>query len=289
MLTKHCPPLLLLLSGARSFFPRYKYQNVKKNIDIGKYVDKSLITVRAGLKETTEQLVKKKLEGKDQLTPWEDFLEKKKERKKQKKSQRNQVRTATQSGGTHRWKQRDVPMFSIWVLHHSAQSVTHDSLNTFIKFPQAVRFHQSVLFVVLYQGEEEEELSEEDLPSDVDLSDPFFAEELAATGDQYCLIINQSITVGSRWQLCVDYHLFYYETVTLRQNLARIKWSWFRVNINSWPIKPDWSWSFEADTNTNIREEDIQISIYRQIFSDRNTFLQPSLKCVCQFNRGRMF
>lgn len=289
MLTKHCPPLLLLLSGARSFFPRYKYQNAKKNIDIGKYVDKSLITVRAGLKETTEQLVKKKLEGKDQLTPWEDFLEKKKERKKQKKSQRNQVRTATQSGGTHRWMQRDVPMFSIWVLHHSAQSVTHDSLNTFIKFPQAVRFHQSVLFVVLYQGEEEEELSEEDLPSDVDLSDPFFAEELAATGDQYCLIINQSITVGSRWQLCVDYHLFYYETVTLRQNLARIKWSWFRVNINSWPIKPDWSWSFEADTNTNIREEDIQISIYRQIFSDRNTFLQPSLKCVCQFNRGRMF
>ncbi|XP_030263322.1 ESF1 homolog isoform X2 [Sparus aurata] len=73
-----------------------------------------------GLKETTEQLVKKKLEGKDQLTPWEDFLERKKERKKQKKSQRN-------------------------------------------------------------QGEEEEELSEEDLPSDVDLSDPFFAEELAAT------------------------------------------------------------------------------------------------------------
>lgn len=272
-------------------------------------MDKSLITVRAGLKETTEQLVKKKLEGKDQLTPWEDFLERKKERKKQKKSQRNQVRTATQSGGTHRWMQRDVPMFSIWVLHHSAQSVTHDSLNTFIKFPQAVRFHQSVLFVVLYQGEEEEELSEEDLPSDVDLSDPFFAEELAATGDQYCLIINQSITVGSRWQLCVVYHLFYYETVTLRQNLtqslmkrshhhlcfpatlnlARIKWSWFRVNINSWPIKPDWSWSFEADTNTNIREEDIQISIYRQIFSDRNTFLQPSLKCVCQFNTGRMF
>ncbi|XP_073347278.1 ESF1 homolog [Pagrus major] len=73
-----------------------------------------------GLKETTEQLVKKKLEGKDQLTPWEEFLEKKKDRKKQKKSQRN-------------------------------------------------------------QGEEEEELSEEELPSDVDLNDPFFADELAAT------------------------------------------------------------------------------------------------------------
>lgn len=54
----------------------------------------------------------------------------------------------------------------------------------------------------MYQGEEDEELSEEDLPSDVDLSDPFFAEELAATGDQYCQIINQSITVGSGGQPC---------------------------------------------------------------------------------------
>ena len=46
----------------------------------------------AGLRETTEQLVQKKLEGKDKLTPWEEFLEKKKDRKKQKKAQRNQVR-----------------------------------------------------------------------------------------------------------------------------------------------------------------------------------------------------
>lgn len=50
-----------------------------------------------GLKETTEQLVKKKLEGKDNLTPWEEFLEKKKDRKKQKKSQRKQVSGATQT------------------------------------------------------------------------------------------------------------------------------------------------------------------------------------------------
>uniref|UniRef100_A0A8D0DAU9 ESF1, nucleolar pre-rRNA processing protein, homolog (S. cerevisiae) n=1 Tax=Sander lucioperca TaxID=283035 RepID=A0A8D0DAU9_SANLU len=50
------------------------------------------ITWVPGLKETTEQLVKKKLEGKDQLTPWEDFLQKKKDRKKQKKSQRKEVR-----------------------------------------------------------------------------------------------------------------------------------------------------------------------------------------------------
>ncbi len=37
--------------------------------------------------------MKKKLEGKDKLTPWEEFLEKKKDKKKQKKSQRKQVRT----------------------------------------------------------------------------------------------------------------------------------------------------------------------------------------------------
>lgn len=38
-----------------------------------------------GLKETTERLVKKKMEGKDQLTPWEQYLQKKKEKKKDKR------------------------------------------------------------------------------------------------------------------------------------------------------------------------------------------------------------
>lgn len=41
--------------------------------------------------------MKKKLEGKDKLTPWEEFLEKKKDRKKQKKSQRKQVSRTTQT------------------------------------------------------------------------------------------------------------------------------------------------------------------------------------------------
>ncbi|XP_008276563.1 ESF1 homolog isoform X2 [Stegastes partitus] len=77
------------------------------------------ITWVPGLKETTEQLVKKKLEGKEQLTPWEEFLQKKKERKKQKKSDRK-------------------------------------------------------------QGSDVEQLSDDELPPDVDLSDPFFAEELSA-------------------------------------------------------------------------------------------------------------
>ncbi|XP_059187056.1 ESF1 homolog [Centropristis striata] len=79
------------------------------------------ITWVPGLRETTEQLVQKKLEGKDTLTPWEEFLEKKKDRKKQKKSQRK-------------------------------------------------------------EGEvDEDEFSDDELPADVDLSDPFFAEELSAT------------------------------------------------------------------------------------------------------------
>ncbi|XP_023117750.2 ESF1 homolog isoform X2 [Amphiprion ocellaris] len=77
------------------------------------------ITWVPGLKEATEQLVKKKLEAKDKLTPWEEFLQKKKERKKQKKSERK-------------------------------------------------------------QGTDVEQLSDDELPPDVNLSDPFFSEELSA-------------------------------------------------------------------------------------------------------------
>ena len=53
----------------------------------------------SGLKETAEQLVKKKLEEKDELTPWEEFLEKKKERRKQKKCPNQQV---SRSDGSER-------------------------------------------------------------------------------------------------------------------------------------------------------------------------------------------
>ncbi|KAM9313980.1 ESF1 homolog isoform 2-T2 [Pholidichthys leucotaenia] len=77
------------------------------------------ITWVPGLKETTEQLVKKKLEGKDKLTPWEDFLQKKREKKKMKKTERKQGLA---------------------------------------------------------------DVSDDDLPADVDLSDPYFAEELGSTG-----------------------------------------------------------------------------------------------------------
>ncbi|KAM6365602.1 LOW QUALITY PROTEIN: ESF1 homolog [Alca torda] len=72
-----------------------------------------------GLKETAEEMVKSRLEGKDNLTPWQKYLEKKKEKRMLKKK-----RKATA----------------------------------------------------------ERELSEDELPSDVDLNDPYFAEEFEKTG-----------------------------------------------------------------------------------------------------------
>ncbi|XP_063172422.1 ESF1 homolog [Candoia aspera] len=41
-----------------------------------------------GLKESAEEMVRNKLEGKDKLTPWEQFLEKKKDKRKMKKKQK---------------------------------------------------------------------------------------------------------------------------------------------------------------------------------------------------------
>ncbi|XP_054430045.1 ESF1 homolog [Pteronotus mesoamericanus] len=71
-----------------------------------------------GLKESAEEMVKSKLEGKDKLTPWEQFLEKKKEKRRLKKKRKALA----------------------------------------------------------------EETSEDELPSDVDLNDPYFAEEVKKIG-----------------------------------------------------------------------------------------------------------
>ncbi|XP_036386542.1 ESF1 homolog [Megalops cyprinoides] len=99
-----------------------KYRELLRGIQDkdSKQQDKAMemeITWVPGLKETTEQLVKKKLEGKDKLTPWEEFLEKKKQKKKQKKA----------------------------------------------------------------NAKQESDLSDDELPPDVDLNDPYFAEELEGT------------------------------------------------------------------------------------------------------------
>uniref|UniRef100_A0A8C8ERZ3 NUC153 domain-containing protein n=1 Tax=Oncorhynchus tshawytscha TaxID=74940 RepID=A0A8C8ERZ3_ONCTS len=72
-----------------------KYREILKSIQEKdqKKEDKGMemeITWVPGLKETTEQLVKEKLEGKDKLTPWEEFIEKKKDKKKQKKTKGKQ-------------------------------------------------------------------------------------------------------------------------------------------------------------------------------------------------------
>ncbi|MBN3274822.1 ESF1 protein, partial [Polyodon spathula] len=103
-----------------------KYRELLKSIQEKdkKHEDKDMemeIKWVPGLKETAEQLVKKKLEGKDNLTPWETFLEKKKEKKKLK-------------------KKADV---------------------------KKVRA---------------EDLSDDELPPDVDLDDPYFAEEFGKAG-----------------------------------------------------------------------------------------------------------
>uniref|UniRef100_A0A3Q2TD75 ESF1, nucleolar pre-rRNA processing protein, homolog (S. cerevisiae) n=1 Tax=Fundulus heteroclitus TaxID=8078 RepID=A0A3Q2TD75_FUNHE len=105
-----------------------KYRELLKSIQVKEkklQEDRDMemeITWVPGLKETTEQLVKKKLEDQE-LTPWEEYLQKKKQKKKQKKSGRKQVSGAPQ-------------------------------------------------------------LSDDELPPDVDLSDPFFSEELRASGDK---------------------------------------------------------------------------------------------------------
>lgn len=41
-----------------------------------------------GLKETAEEMVKNRLEGKDKLTPWQKYLEKKKEKRILKKKRK---------------------------------------------------------------------------------------------------------------------------------------------------------------------------------------------------------
>ncbi|XP_045078095.1 ESF1 homolog [Coregonus clupeaformis] len=102
-----------------------KYREMLKSIQEKdkKKEDKGMemeITWVPGLKETTEQLVKKKLEGKDKLTPWEEFIEKKKDKKKQKKTKGK-------------------------------------------------------------QESDDSDLSDDELPPDVDFDDPFFAEELGST------------------------------------------------------------------------------------------------------------
>ncbi|XP_015218347.2 ESF1 homolog [Lepisosteus oculatus] len=103
-----------------------KYRDLLKSIQDkdGKHQEKDMemeISWVPGLKETAEQLVKRKLEGKDKLTPWEEYLEKKKEKKKQKKMEGTKAAVGS-------------------------------------------------------------DLSDDDLPPDVDLDDPYFAEELGKGG-----------------------------------------------------------------------------------------------------------
>ncbi|XP_078261781.1 ESF1 homolog isoform X2 [Rhinoraja longicauda] len=86
------------------------------------------ITWVPGLKETTEAMVKKKLENQNSLTPWEQYLEKRKEKKREKRIQKNKIE-AQEAKGT-------------------------------------------------------EELSDDEVPSDVDLNESFFTDELGQSAPQ---------------------------------------------------------------------------------------------------------
>ncbi|XP_051716800.1 ESF1 homolog [Ctenopharyngodon idella] len=111
--------------GKKSTEQIAKYRDLLKSIqDKDKEKDNNMdmeITWVPGLKETTEKLVKKKMMGTDILTPWEEYLQKKKEKRKEKRKGKKDATKA------------------------------------------------------------EPVISDDELPADVDLNDPFFAEELGAT------------------------------------------------------------------------------------------------------------
>ncbi|XP_051559167.1 ESF1 homolog [Myxocyprinus asiaticus] len=101
-----------------------KYRELLRSIqDKDKQKDNNMdmeVTWVPGLKETTEKLVKKKMERKDKLTPWEEYLQRKTEKMKEKRKGKKEVMDA------------------------------------------------------------EPEISDDELPADVDLNDPFFTEELCS-------------------------------------------------------------------------------------------------------------
>ena len=102
--------------------------------------------------------MKKKLEGKDSMTPWEEFLEKKRDKKKQKT--KNKQVSIEEMAAT-----RTAELQIFWSKH------THSILCYMeLSFCQAPEL----------------DLSDDELPPDVDLDDPFFAEELGSVGKFPC-------------------------------------------------------------------------------------------------------
>ncbi|XP_040207214.1 ESF1 homolog [Rana temporaria] len=95
-----------------------------------------------GLKESAEQMVKNKLEGTDQLTPWEKYLQKQKEKRKIKKRKKGSIEE----------KEED----------------------------------------------DDDDEKEDEIPSDVDFSDPFFSEELNKPG------MKKKFTAGKNEQASSD-------------------------------------------------------------------------------------
>ncbi|XP_078086493.1 ESF1 homolog [Mustelus asterias] len=108
-----------------------KYRELLKNIQGKEEKNKDMemeITWVPGLKETTEAIVKKKLERANILTPWEQYLEKKKDKKQQKRKKNNKAEEQ--------------------------------------------------------EAKNAEGLSDDEIPSDVDLNDSFFTDELGPSALQ---------------------------------------------------------------------------------------------------------
>ncbi|KAG8124422.1 hypothetical protein E2320_019769 [Naja naja] len=125
-----------------------------------------------GLKENAEEMVRNKLEGKDNLTPWQQFLEKKKEKRKMKKKQK----------------------------------------------AAAIK----------------ETLTEDEYPSDVDLNDPYFAEELGRPGLNKTLkkgeIVEEEDAEKQKAELALlmmdeeeERSHFNYDKIVEQQNLSKRK------------------------------------------------------------------
>ena len=68
----------------------------KKSSDSSNFFN--LLCFVLGLKETAEEMVKNRLEGKDNLTPWQKYLEKKKEKRILKKKRKVMFALATWGG-----------------------------------------------------------------------------------------------------------------------------------------------------------------------------------------------
>ncbi|OXB60358.1 hypothetical protein ASZ78_010968 [Callipepla squamata] len=162
-----------------------------------------------GLKETAEEMVKNRLEGKDNLTPWQKYLEKKKEKRNLKKKRKAAAERETSEDEIPSDVDLNDPYFAE-ELGKPGEGVAHeteddkprksqkDDEEQIAKYRELLQSIQEkekkqeekdiemeikwVPGIKSSQAAAERETSEDEIPSDVDLNDPYFAEELGKPG-----------------------------------------------------------------------------------------------------------